>query len=143
MILLAGFFAISISLEAQNPNRTLRQREMPTPEQRADRLVKELELNDAQKAKLVEYYKKQDENFAKRRAEMQKTRKKKQETAQAEREKFNAEMAKLRKAQDAELEKIIGKDKMEQHKKNQAERAKKFKERREKQKDRKSNKSKK
>lgn len=144
ILLLAGIFALNFSLDAQNANRDQKQgrantkREMPNPEQRADRLVKELELNDAQKAKLVDYYKKQDEERAKKRAEFQKNQEIMREANKADREKFRAEMEKERAAQNADLEKIIGKEKMELLKKKQAERMQKMKENREKRGDKKS-----
>lgn len=128
---------MNISLMAQNANRGQRpERQMPprermvSPQQRADRMAKELNLSDEQKAKVTELFTQQDEVRAKKRAEIQKKQEKRRDVAQAEREKMREEVEKIRKTQDAELEKIIGKEKMELLVQKRAEQVKRMNENR-------------
>jgi len=81
--------------------------EMVTPEARADRMAKHLELTAGQKAKVLELFKKQEMQMNAAREEMKKMREKNEKISDAQREKFAAQ----RKANDAELEKIIGAEK--------------------------------
>lgn len=85
-------------------------RPMPTAQQRTDRMAKELGLTEVEKAKVLVLMEKQDAKFKKHEAEMQKMR-------EEQIAKFEIE----RKAQDAELEKIIGKEKFQQFEKARAE----------------------
>jgi len=105
--------AITIALNAQDENFTPQMKgpkhamagmkhKPLTAEQRTLLLVKELGLTDAEKAKVKALFEKQDAQREKEQAEREKIR--------------TAEMAKIeayKKAQDAELEKIIGKEKYE------------------------------
>ena len=93
------------ALFAQNPQRQKDGNEHPraTAEMRAERLAKELELTEQQKAEVLALYKKQEAEYAKKQQDAQKDR-------EAQRVAFQAE----RKAQDAELKKIIGEEKFQQ-----------------------------
>lgn len=131
MILFLAFFAVSMSVSAQQqaPRGDRGQRQevrervgaQVTPQARAERMAKELELTVEQKAKVQELFEKQEAKRVKNQAEVEK---KKGEF----REKFEAE----RKAQDAELEKIIGKEKFQKHEAMRIERMEKMKQRRQK-----------
>lgn len=139
LLVLASLLVLNIGVFAQNANKGKRQgradaprERVFTPEQRAERLATDLNLTDKQKAEVTEFYKKQGEERAKKRAEFQKNQAKKQAANQADREKFRAEMLKERKAHDAELEKIIGKDKMAELIKIREARQQKMKENRDK-----------
>ncbi len=118
-LVLASLLIFNANIFAQRANQgqktgrndAPRQQKM-TAQERANRMATELNLSEEQKAKVAEFYTKQDEVRAKKRAEHQKNRDKMRSANQADREKFRAEMDKERKAQDAELEKIIGKEKM-------------------------------
>lgn len=91
-----------------------------SPEKRAERMAKELGLTDAEKAKVQALFVKQDAVRSQDKAEMEKL--KKEHLAKFEKE---------RKAQDAELEKIIGKDKFQKLEKERAEMKAKMMERHE------------
>lgn len=131
-LLLAGIFAFSLSINAQNANRQGRSNSQmgATAKERAERTAKELGLSEEQKAKVADLFVKQDELRAKRRAEFQRNQQGNREAAQAEREKIRAEMEKERAAQDAELEAIIGKEKMDLYKKQREERFQRMRENR-------------
>jgi Spy/CpxP family protein refolding chaperone len=77
-------------------------RHMPPAEKRVDMMTKELNLTDAEKAKVLELFKAQD---VKMKAKMEEFKK--------EREKRKAEFEAERKVQDAELQKIIGAEKFQ------------------------------
>jgi hypothetical protein len=130
LILLMAVFAASMSVSAQQrvaPRGERGQRQEMrekaathvTPQARAERMAKELELTDAEKAKVQELFEKQDAKRLKHQAEAGKKR-------EEFRKKFEAE----RKAQDAELEKIIGKEKFQKHETMRTERMEKMKQRR-------------
>ena len=130
--LLAGLFVFNLSLSAQNGDKARMgggDRQF-SPEQHAERLAKELNLTDAQKKQVAEFYTKQQDVRKKEREEFQKKKADVREENKAEREKFRAEREKIQKEHDVELEKIIGKDKMEQLKKNREERMQKNRENR-------------
>ena len=87
-------------------------------QKRAGYLAVDLELTDAQREKVQALFEKQDKVREERQAEVKKMR--------------DQEMAKMeveRKANDAEMEKILGADKFQQFKAKQAERMGKMKER--------------
>lgn len=144
LLILVGIFALSISLDAQNVNRGQRQGRNFTPrnftaQDRADRMAKDLDLNEDQKAKVAELFEKQDSLRAKRRAEFKRNQQERQKAAQAKREKNRLKAEKERIARDAELESIIGKEKMEQYKKIREERMQRMKEKRDNRNNRSSN----
>lgn len=120
--LMAAMLAINLTVSAQdnnenrmNDNRHGHPRGMQmSAQQRAEKLSKQLNLTAEQTQKLQALYEKQDakrtqqlEEFGKHRKEMQQKQTKKRDELRAQREK---EM----KEQDAELEAIIGKEKMDQ-----------------------------
>lgn len=113
MLVVATAFMFGITLNAQNQNGPNRQNcsrsefkknhnQMATPQMRADRLAKELELNETETAKVKALIEKQDAARIKDMDEMQKVRKE-----------FRAKAEKQKNANEAELEKIIGKEKFE------------------------------
>lgn len=121
---LASVFFFSMSVMAQdqipanNGNQNgMRQgaRQQVSAQVRAERMAKDLSLTDAEKAKIQEVYEKNDALFTKFRSEVSRE-------SPDFREKFKA----LRDAQDAELEKIIGKEKFQAWQKLQAERRQKM-----------------
>ncbi len=118
------FFSMSVMAQDQIPtpanNGTqngMRQgpRQQASAQLRAERMAKDLSLTDAEKAKVQEVYEKNDVLFTKFRSEVSRE-------SPGFREKFKA----LRDAQDAELEKIIGKEKFQTWQKLQAERRQKM-----------------
>ncbi|NLI72402.1 MAG: hypothetical protein GX361_06675 [Bacteroidales bacterium] len=129
-LILAVIFAFNIN--AQNANRGQRQGRNFAPrnftaQDRADRMAKDLDLNEVQKEKVAELFEKQDSLRAKRRAEFQRDREERKKAAQSKREKNRLRAEKERIARDAELESIIGKEKMEQYKKLREERMQRMK----------------
>jgi hypothetical protein len=123
---LASVFFFSMSVMAQDqipapanngPQNGMRQgpRQQASAQLRAERMAKDLGLTDAEKAKVQEVYEKNDVLFTKFRSEVSRE-------SPDFREKFKA----LRDAQDAELEKIIGKEKFQTWQKLQAERRQKM-----------------
>jgi len=111
------FSAVTFFTNAQPPRQNDRQgqghaqgqgRQMISPEMRAENMAKQLELTDAQKAKVTELFKKQEVQMNAMREEMRAARESNTANAEGIREKVAAQ----RKANDAELEKIIGKEKM-------------------------------
>ncbi len=125
IVLLAGFFTLSLSLAAQNQRGQQRQGGMMsnyTPEKQAEQMAKDLNLTAGQQAKLADFYRGQKEQRDAKREEFMKAQNERREANQANREKFRTEREKEQKLHDAEIEKIIGKDKMEQLKKMREER---------------------
>lgn len=131
VVLLMAVFAISMSVSAQQrvaprgerggQHQQMREKVAThvTPQARAERMAKELELTDVEKAKVQELFEKQDAKRVKHQADVDKKR-------GEFKEKFEAE----RKTQDAELEKIIGKEKFQKHETMRIERMEKMKQRR-------------
>lgn len=110
------FSAGTLFLNAQPPRQHNRDgngqgqgqnREMLTPEARADRMAQHLELTEAQKAKVLELFKQEDVKMKAMRDEVKALREKNEKMSDSQREKFAAQ----RKVQEAELEKIVGKEK--------------------------------
>lgn len=133
LLILAGMLAFSFSANSQNSNRGERQNRSNadvriTAKKRAAQMASELNLSDAQKEKVEIFLKKQDSLRVKRRAELQRNRQENREGARADREKLRAEFEKERISQDAELEAIIGKEKMEIYKKQREERLQRMRE---------------
>ena len=133
MLALVAIFTMSFVANAQDQRpargeggRGEGQRVQITAKERAAHLGKQLELTDAQKAKVEALYEKQDKKREEMRAENQKLKEKKDQVAADRKAKFEAQ----RKADDAELEAIIGKEKMEKLLKIRAERQAKMQERR-------------
>ncbi len=92
----------SPAMEKKGPRHEMKGKMPLSAEQRMLLIAKELGLSDAEKVKVKTLFEKQDVQRAKDRAEIEKMRK--------------AEMAKVeayKKAQDEELQKIIGKEKYE------------------------------
>ncbi|MDD3320147.1 MAG: hypothetical protein PHS59_01750 [Paludibacter sp.] len=109
MLLLACTFMFSVAINAQDrENNGGRQggntevRQQVTPEKRAEKLAKDLSLTDAEKAKVVELYKKQDVDMTKFRSEVNR------DTPD-----FRTKMKEFRESQDAELKAIIGDEKFQ------------------------------
>lgn len=125
MLALAAILSLGISTSAQDQQgrggqgrEGGGQRMQFTPKDRAERLAKQLELTEDEKAKVLELFEKQEAN-------REKIRKENQDVNTDWREKFQAQ----RKVEDAELEKIIGKEKFEKYLANRAEREKRMRER--------------
>ncbi len=116
LILMVGaLFLISVAGQAQNQKnvsdkegtkKEMRQNapQRMSAESRAEYWAKELNLTNEEKAKITELFKKQDEARMQQRADMQKSREERQ-----------AFMESQRKANDAEMEKIIGKEKFQKY----------------------------
>jgi Spy/CpxP family protein refolding chaperone len=128
MLALAFAFIYSLAVSAQDQmppqpreghQKEFKHDQKPklTAQKRAGYLAVDLELTDAQRAKVQALFEKQDKIRTERQAEIKKM--KEQEMA-----KFEAE----RKANDAEMEKILGAEKFQQFKAKQAERQEKMKE---------------
>lgn len=125
MLVMAFAFIFSLAVSAQDqvpqggergPKPEMRQggdRQPMTAQVRADRLAKQLELTDAQKAQVLALYEKQDAD-----------RKKNQDGVQKSREEMRAQFDAQRKTQDEELAKIIGAEKFQKFQAARAERMK-------------------
>jgi Spy/CpxP family protein refolding chaperone len=121
-----GFmFSLAVSAQDQMPpqkrdghKKEFKQGEKPklTAQKRAGYLAVDLELTDAQRAKVQALFEKQDKVREERQAEVKKL--KEQEMTKFENE---------RKSNDAEMEKILGTEKFQQFKAKQAERMEKLK----------------
>ena len=130
VLALATVLTISLSVNAQRPTppdgrkgpeKGFNQKEMPhmSAQKRAGYMAVDLELTDAQIAKVQALFEKQDKIREERKAEVKKLRE--QEIA-----KFEAE----RKAQEAELQQIIGAEKFQKLVLQRKEMMKKMKDRR-------------
>lgn len=115
-LVMCVMFVLTFTLSAQQPRmdkaRTPqnserrvgnRQGGMITPQMRADKMATELGLTDAEKLKVKVLFEKEDANRVKRMDETQATKKE-----------MRAKFDNDRKSNDAELEKIIGKEKFQQ-----------------------------
>lgn len=119
LFIFAAMLTVSLSVSAQNKqgrqgnsNRDRQSMQM-TAKERVDWMAKEIDLTDAQKAEVEALLKKQDE---KRAADMKEMREKReQNTANRDnmREEMRTKREKEMKENQAELEKIIGKEKSE------------------------------
>lgn len=130
MLVLAFVFILSLSVSAQDQTppqkreghkKEFKQGEKPklSAQKRAGYLAVDMELTDAQRAKVQALFEKQDKIREERQTEIKKMRE--QQMAKVETE---------RKANDAEMEKILGTEKFQQFKAKQAERQQKMKDRR-------------
>jgi len=135
LMALVAIFSLSFSLSAQNTTREKKKESKRTPTEmrwtaknRADNMAKQLNLSDEQKAKVEALFEKQD---AKRKEQVAKQQEKREEMTQ-DRATRRAEMMEMRNKEvaenDAELEGIIGKEKMEQWKSFRDEQMKKMRE---------------
>lgn len=132
ILALIALFTMSFSVfsQPQQPNLNDQRGERPnaprgvavSAQQRAENLTKQLNLTDAQKEKLVAYYENQNKAWEKRRAEWSKQRDQMNQDREKTREEFRAEREKEMAVQDAELEKILGKEKMAEYKQIRQER---------------------
>jgi len=117
MLALAAIFTIGLSMNAQNQRQPRGEgrhgdhNRKITPELRAEKMTKELNLTADEKAKVLELFAQQEEKMKAFKAENEKLIEKKRAEVKERMGKFDAE----RKAQDAELEKIIGKEKFAKH----------------------------
>jgi len=130
LILMVGaLFLISVASHAQNQKnvsdkegtkKEMRQNapQRMSAENRAEYWAKELNLTNEEKGKITELFKKQDETRMQQRADMQKSREERQ-----------AFMESQRKANDAEMEKIIGKEKFQKYDSISSERMQKMRDR--------------
>lgn len=122
MLALAAILCLGISVNAQDQQPRGGgqggQRMQFTPKDRAERLAKQLDLTDDVKAKVLEMYVTQEAN-------REKLRKENQEVNTDRRAQFEA----MRKTEDAELEKIIGKEKFEKYQAIRAEREQRMRDR--------------
>ena len=121
IFVMAAMLTISLSITAQNApenqnqnGRQAPQREQMTTQQRAENLAKQLNLTAEQTQKVQALYEKQDAKRAQQREEFRKNRQNMQQMRNAEREQMRDQRDKEMKEEDAELESIIGKEKMDQ-----------------------------
>lgn len=122
-----GFiFSMAVSAQEQMPpqpreghKKEFKHAEKPklSAQKRAGYLAVDLELTDAQRAKVQALFEKQDKARDEHQAEIKKLR-----------EQEMSKMEAARKANDAEMEKILGTEKFQQFKAKQAEREQKMKE---------------
>jgi len=122
----AFIFSLAVSAQDQMPpqprgkqQKEFKHGEKPklSAQKRAGYLAVDLELTDAQRAKVQALFEKQDKMREEHQAEVKKLR-----------EQEIAKMEAARKANDAEMEKIIGSEKFQQLKAKQAERQQKMEE---------------
>ena len=116
VFMFAAMLTVSLSVSAQNRqgrqgNFNLdRQSMQMTAKDRVEWIAKEVDLTDAQKAEVEELFKKQDAKRAEDMAKMRESR----EQSVANRDKMREEMREMRTKEmeknQAELEKIIGKE---------------------------------
>ena len=113
---LASVFFFSITAMAQAPQGGFGggMRQQP-PKERAEAMAKDLNLSDADKAKVQAVFEKNDEKMTKFRAE-----------ADRDAPDFREKMMALREAQNADLIAVVGKEKFETYQKLQAERREKM-----------------
>lgn len=113
MLALVALFAMSFTLNAQNQRhprgegRHGKGMEQFTPEMRAEKMATDLNLTADEKTKVLQLFTQQEEKVKAFKAENEKL----MEQRKAEMKERMAKVDAERKAQDAELVKIIGKDK--------------------------------
>lgn len=126
LMALVGLFALGFTLEAQNNRRDGRQgvrtENRWTAKDRADAMAKQLELTADETSKVQALFEKQDAERAEQVAAQRADRERVTGDREARREAMRAAREKAVAENDAELEKIIGKEKVEQWKKLRAER---------------------
>jgi Spy/CpxP family protein refolding chaperone len=112
-VLMVALVAFSLNLMAQQPQQGQReQRTQWNPEQRAEQVAKDLELNADQQKQLKEMFVKQQDEMAKMR-----------EQPQGDQDARRQQFTEMRKKWDADMEKIVGPEKMAKWKALQEERA--------------------
>ena len=132
LLVLASLFMFSVALTAQesgmppdgrnmmNQKREIkmeRNHSMLTPQMRADRMAEQLGLTETEKGKVKEFIEKQDANCIKMADEVYKMK-----------QEFKAKFEAQKKTNDAELEKIIGKEKFQKLQALRTEKQEKMKE---------------
>ncbi len=129
LLALVGLFTLSFTLDAQNNPRNRRDGRQGarvenrwTAKDRADAMAKQLELTSDQAAKVKDLFEKQDAERAKQVAAQRAARERDSGDREARREAMQEAREKEVAKNDAELEKIIGKEKLEQWKKYREER---------------------
>ena len=101
-VMMVALVAFSLNLTAQQTQQGQRgQRTQWNPEQRAEQVAKDLELNADQQKQLKEMFVKQQEEMTKIR-----------EQAQGDQANRREQFVELRKKWDADMEKIVGPEKM-------------------------------
>lgn len=127
--MVGALFLISVASHAQNQKnvsdkegtkKEMRQNapQRMSAENRAEYWAKELNLTNEEKGKITELFKKQDETRMQQRSDMQKSREERQ-----------AFMESQRKSNDAEMERIIGKEKFQKYDSIRSERMQKMRDR--------------
>lgn len=130
ILALAFVFILSLAVSAQDQmppqkseghKKEFKQRERTklSAQKRAGYLAVDMELTDVQRAKVQALFEKQDKTREERQAEIKKMREQQMAKVEAE-----------HKANDVEMEKILGTEKFQQFKAKQAERQQKMKDRR-------------
>lgn len=130
ILAMIAFLTMALSVSAQTTDRGNRmkdgnrgQREMRwTAKERAENMEKQLNLNADEKAKVQALFEKQDAERAKWRSEAREKNRQIAGNLDAKREEMRKEREKAIAKNDAELEQIIGKDKLEQWKRYRADR---------------------
>ncbi len=131
LMALVAIFTLSFTLEAQNDGRNRRNdRQGPqterrwTAKDRAEAMAKQLKLTAEEKAKVEALFEKQDAKRAEQIAQQGANKEKQTQDRTKRREEMQALREKEMAKSDAELEVIIGKEKMEQWKQYRADRQK-------------------
>ena len=97
-----------INAQKHEGRRVAEQHKKVTPEMRADKMAEHLQLNASEKAKVLELFKQEETKMLALKEEVMKLKEKSEVIGKEQKAKFEA----LRNTQQAELEKIIGKEKM-------------------------------
>jgi len=139
MLAFAAILSLGITISAQDQTPPLGGQGGPggqrgqgmqfTPKERADRLAKQLNLTDEEKAKVEELYKNQDARREKMKQEMDQKKNDKKSEIKEDQEKNRAKYDEQRKADDEDLLKIIGKEKFEKYQTMRTERQNRMRER--------------
>ncbi|MDD2996961.1 MAG: hypothetical protein PHP99_12235 [Paludibacter sp.] len=111
MLALLLVFSLNVMMFAQN--RSTEARVQQTAKERAELMAKQLELTAEQQTQVEALFEKQDKERAKLREENRAAN----QSSEGNREKMRTQYEERRKAENAELEKIIGKEKMEKYQK--------------------------
>lgn len=131
LMALIAIFTLSFSLEAQDNGKNRKDNRQEarsgmrwTAKDRAENMAKQLELTADEKAKVEALFEQQDAKRAEQMAKHRDERKEKMNDSNKHREEMQVLREKAIAENDAELEAIIGKEKMEQWKQFRAERQK-------------------
>lgn len=112
LMAIIGLLALSFSLSAQNNNP----RRIATSKERAELMAKELKLSAEETTKIEALFDKQDKERAKQIEENRATRENLQTDREARRKEMQDLRAKAVAENDAQIEAIIGKEKMKEWK---------------------------